>query len=728
MIDQSMRLLGFDSALGSNALQVESFSGEECLSGLFHFTVKLAAENDELDFAKLLGEPASLKIKLPDQTERIWHGIVGRFAQIGNEGNKNQYQAELLPWFWLLQHTQDSRIFQQLSVPDIVEKVFKARGFQDFRFSLSQSYAVREYCVQYRESDFAFVSRLLEEVGISYYFEHSQDKHTLVLVDANSAFKPCPVKDSVPYRPAAGTNQGDDIVSWMQSLTVIPAKLTLNAFNFEQTTNSLLASSPTVATQAKQSALDIYDYPATHLNQADGEAGAKLQMQVLESNQLRIDAAGDCRTLAAGYCFSLTDHYRAEYNADYLITRIRHQAVNNLPWQDASGHYDNAFVCQPKSLTVRPERVTAVPRIHGVQSAMVVGPQGEEIYTDKYGRVKLQMLWDRNSTKDDKSSCWVRVSHGWAGLNWGSMHIPRVGQEVLIEFIDGNPDQPIITGRVYNAQKMPPYDLPANKTQSGIKTRSTPNGTAENFNELRFEDKKGEEDVYFQAEKDFHRMVKNDDDLKVGHDQTIEIKNQRSQTIKEGNDSLLIEKGNLSTEIKEGDSTYTVTKGKHSVVVESDALLQLKSGNRTVQIDQGNDQHLVKTGNRSVEVSLGNDELLIKAGNQVTKINAGKSEMEAMQSIELKVGSNSIKIDTSGITIKGMAVHVEGTSSADVKAPSVSIKGQASASLACDGDTSISGLNVAVQGDIAATVKGNATAELSASGQTAVKGAIVMIN
>ncbi|MDQ8021125.1 MAG: type VI secretion system tip protein TssI/VgrG [Moraxellaceae bacterium] len=692
-IDDSKRLLAFTSPLGDDALLVERFSGEERVSGLFAFEVDLLSEQDSIDFGAVVGKPAAIRLKLADDSDRYLHGIIARFAQVGSEDLRYRYRAELRPWFWMLQHTSDCRIFQSLSVPDILEKIFKARGFNDFRKALSKSYSPRTYCVQYRESDFDFACRLMEEEGIYYFFEHAADKHTLVLADASSAVQACPVKSSLPYRPAAGMTEGDDVTDWLRSLTIVPNKVSLRDFNFEQPSTDLTASSATIAAKAKQSLLELYDYPGGHAQVANGEAYAKLQMEEWEARQARIEGRGDCRTLAAGYSFTLTQHFRADNNGDYLLLSVQHQAVNNLPWQNDDGSYQNRFVCQPKATVFRPPRVTPRPLMHGAQTATVVGPSGEEIYTDAHGRVKVQFHWDRVGTKNEQSSCWIRVSQGWSGVTWGAIHIPRVGQEVIVDFLEGDPDQPLITGHVYNAEKTPPYSLPANKTQSGIKSRSTPNGTAENFNELRFEDKKDNEDVFFHAEKDFHRVVKNDDDLKIGHDQTEEIKNNRTTTVKEGNDMLTVEKGDRSVTVSEGNFSHTVTKGAQTVTIEGDDACTVKTGKRTVTVetgddthqvktgkrvvlvDTGNDQKVVKTGNRTVEVSLGNDELTVKTGNQVTKVSVGSSTTEALGGIELKVGPNSVKIDSSGITIKGMNVKIEGQIQAEVKGAMAKVTG-----------------------------------------------------
>ena len=305
-------------------------------------------------------------------------------------------------------------------------------------------------------------------------------------------------------------------------------------------------------------------------------------------------------------------------------------------------HYENRFRCLPLEIPFRPARETPRPVVHGTQTAVVVGPPGEEIFTDKYGRIKVQFHWDRDGKNDADSSCWVRVATPWAGQQWGVIHIPRVGQEVVVAFEEGDPDRPIMVGSVYNAAMMPPYKLPDNKTQSGVKTRSTLKGGDKNFNELRFEDKKDSEDIYFHAEKDFHRVVEHDDDLKVGHDQTIEVKNDRTEKVKEGDEKVTIEKGN-----------------------------------RTIVVETGDDAHQIKKGNRDVQIDMGNDTLTIKMGNQTTKLNLGASSTEAMQSIELKVGQSSIKLDPTGVTIQGLMITITGQVQTQVSGLMTTISGSA---------------------------------------------------
>jgi type VI secretion system secreted protein VgrG len=296
--------------------------------------------------------------------------------------------------------------------------------------------------------------------------------------------------------------------------------------------------------------------------------------------------------------------------------------------------YQNSFTSIPASTNFRPSRITPKPMIHGIQTALVVGPSGEEIWTDKYGRVKVQFYWDREGKKDDKSSCWIRVGHPWSGKNWGAIHIPRIGQEVLVSHMEGDPDRPLITGMVYNAETMPPYGLPDNKTQSGIKTRSSKNGGSDNFNELRFEDKKDQEEVYFHAEKDFNRVVENNDSLKVGFDKKDD--------------------GNQSIEIFNNQDVKIGTS-------------QSKDGSQTIQIWK----------NRSTELKMGNDDLHLDMGNQTTKLDLGQSQTEAMQSIELKVGQSSIRLDQMGVTIKGMMITIEGQMMTEVKGMMTQVIGNA---------------------------------------------------
>ena len=334
--------------------------------------------------------------------------------------------------------------------------------------------------------------------------------------------------------------------------------------------------------------------------------------------------------------FELTEHERKDNNGQYFITQVSHLAIDATYRQEKtktgeSYKYENFFQAIPKKVPFRPLRVTPTPKVYGLQPALVVGKAGEEIWTDKYGRVKVQFFWDRIGKKNENSSCWVRVSQIWAGKNWGWVTIPRMGQEVLVDFLEGDPDQPIIVGRVYNADQTTPYTLPANQTQSGIKSRSSKQGGTEDFNEIRFEDKKGSEMVTVHAQKDMETTVENDDTQTIQRNRTIKVDGTHTETIK-GNTTIEITEGNLSTTLKKGNETRTLDMGNQDIT--------LKMGNQTTKLNMG---------------------------NQTTTISLGKSEHTAMQSIELKVGASSIKVDQMGVTIKGMMIKIEGTLMTEIK-------------------------------------------------------------
>jgi type VI secretion system secreted protein VgrG len=372
---------------------------------------------------------------------------------------------------------------------------------------------------------------------------------------------------------------------------------------------------------------EIYDYPGRYFEKGRGDGFTRKRMELSERDFELTEGESDCPGFYCGAKFTLSDHeVESEKGTEHALTQVTHLSHD---YTQVSGDadppiYRNSFVCMPADVVFRPDRPHHKPVVVGPQTAVVVGPSGEEIYTDEHGRVKVQFHWDREGKKDEKSSCWIRVSQPWAGRGWGGIFIPRIGMEVIVDFFEGDADRPIITGYVYNGENPVPYELPANKTQSGVKTRSSKGGGGSNFNELRFEDKKGEEQVYVHAEKNMDRVVENDDTLDVGNDQTIEIERHRTETV--------------------------------------------KTGNETVDVDQGN---------RTITLGQGNDKLHLKMGNHTTKIDLGKSEHEAMQSIELKVGQSSVKLDQSGVTIKGMQINIKGQMTTNVEGMMTTVKGSA---------------------------------------------------
>jgi type VI secretion system secreted protein VgrG len=636
--EQSTRHLVVTSSLGKDVLLMTGFKGDEEISRPFNYQLELLSEKPDIAAKDIVGKPIAWSLQPTDGTPRHFHGIVNRFSAGGLQlRSLRHYRADIVPWLWFLSRSANCRIFQNKSVPDIIKQVFADRGFSDYQVTLQGVYPKLDYCVQYRESDLDFVSRLMEEQGIFYFFQHSADKHLLMLADSKSAYKDCPQK-SVEYGLASSSLR--HVTEWEHQYSFRSGKWTQTDYNFETPSASLITDANTLVKLSGNDKFEIYDYPGRYGKTSDGKPITKVRMEAEEVEYDTVEATSSCSTFTPGGKFTLTKHDCASEKKGYVITAIRHEALDESLTVGGGGKqiYSNTFTCIPDTVTFRPQRLTPRPVVYGPQTAIVVGPKGEEIYTDKYGRVRVQFYWDRLGKKDENSSCWIRVSEGWAGKNWGIVFNPRIGQEVIVDFLEGDPDRPIITGRVYNAEQMPPYELPAQQTQSVLKTRSSKNGTPENFNELRFEDKKSSEEIYFHAEKDFNRVVENNDTLKVGSSkaddgsQTIEVWKDRTESVKTGNEKVTIEKGN-----------------------------------RDVIVQTGNDTHKIEKGNRAVSIEMGNDTLTIKMGNQTTKLDLGKSETEAMQSIELKVGQSSVKVDQTGVTIKGLMVKVEGQVQTEVK-------------------------------------------------------------
>jgi type VI secretion system secreted protein VgrG len=580
-------------ASGKNPLVLLQLTAHEEMSRPFEYVADLRSEQDDIDPNKLLGESMSVLVRLADGRKRYFNGLVSNFSYRGTEGGYSSYHAVLRPWFWFLRRTTNCRIFQEVTVRDVFEKVVKdTHGFSDFRLSLTENYKKREYCVQYRESDFDFLSRLLEEEGIFYFFEHEQSKHTMVLGDSYSAYKQiegsAETGADIPYRaPGESGVEMEHISEWHIRHELQSTTFALDDFDFTKPRVDLLKTS-TVARQHAKAEYEVYDYPGRYLEASDGEFTTKVRIEELQSNYKRLAGVGDHRGLSPGKLFNLIEypykdpagHPRASENAEYVLLKtdieVESAEIEQMR-EGAENRFVVNFVCLPSRDPYRPPRKTLKPVVHGPQTALVVGMSGEEIWTDKYGRVKLQFHWDREGKSDENSSCWVRVSQAWAGSNWGSIHIPRIGQEVVVSFLEGDPDRPLITGRVYNEDMMPPYPLPDNQTQSGLMSRSSKGGTADLFNEIRFEDKKGEEQIYFHAQKDFERIVENNDTMKVGSaeaeegSQTIEIWKDRKAEIKTGNDSLKVSAGERTVEaakkitLKVGGSTITIEPAKISL-------------------------------------------------------------------------------------------------------------------------------------------------------------------
>ncbi|HEX3395823.1 MAG TPA: type VI secretion system tip protein TssI/VgrG [Steroidobacteraceae bacterium] len=563
------RRINLHSVLAPDQLMLKDATIREELGRLSVMDLDLLSPNESLALDDLLGRGFSVELVLDGDKSRFFHGIVAECSQTGRLGRYARYSAKIVPWLWFLTRTSDCRIFQNKSVPDIIKSVFREHGTSDFEDSCG-SYSPRDYCVQYMETDFDFVSRLMEEEGIYYFFKHTQDKDTLVLCDSAGAHSATPGCESVPYYPPSDNvvREEDYIDHWQLSHSMQSGKLTHTDFDFIKPRTSLLAKADAAGTYPKGDA-EVFAYPGGYLTVGDGGKYAQRRLEALQQQHEHAVGSGNVRALAVGALFTLENYPRDDQNREYLVvSSVHHFGGTDYESGVAHGSADVtvSFDVIPSKQPYRSLLTTRRARVAGPQTAIVVGKAGEEIYTDQYGRVKVQFHWDRVGNRDENSSCWVRVSQAWAGKNWGSIHIPRIGQEVIVDFLEGDPDRPIITGRVYNAAEMPPYDLPANQTQSGIKSRSSKGGAPANFNEIRFEDKMGSEMLTIHAEKDKEVIVEHDETRTVGHDQMESVGHDRTRKV--GNDeTILIQRDRTMT--IDRDKTETVLRNKTMQIVNN---------------------------------------------------------------------------------------------------------------------------------------------------------------
>ena len=681
-ITQSQRMFALATAAGEDALLLRRLRLEEGISRAFH--VVLEAESERLDLAPtdLLGTGACVFVQLADGTRRPFHGLVTSFERRGRTARIGHYRLELRPTLWLLSRRTNCRIFQNLSVPQIVSEVLQNAGLRDFDLRLAATYPMRDYCVQYRETDHDFVLRLLEEEGIFFYFEHEASRHVLVLTDTPVNAPLCPGQDAFDYHALDdGTFGRDTVREFVVRDSIEAGAIALKDYSFLDPNNHLHVQ---VRGKAGNPNLELYDHhPGEYGVQAAGTRLAKLRMQEQEVAAVRALGRGDGRSFLSGHRFTLRAHPHPELDGkQFLLVAVHHEleqpsAFSTLGGEDTTT-YENSFECVPAELPYRAPNVTPRPHIGGPQTAVVTGPKGEEIHVDQFGRIKVRFHWDRLGKGDENSSCWVRVAQVWAGKQWGGLVHPRIGDEVIVEFLEGDPDRPIVTGSVYNARQMPPYALPANKTQSGFKTRSTPEGTPQNFNELRFEDKKGQEQVFLQAEKDLQFTIKNDRSGSVGHNESLTVGGNRTASVA-GNETVSVG----------GDRTASV------------------GGNETTQIG----------GNEALSVGSNSTEQV----GALKLIDAGAAVLiKAGTSITLQCGASTLHMNQAGfITLSGMVINIAAAVNANMAAPITNVVGAVMS-------TNTGAVNV-VTGGVVARVTG-AQVETLASGDNVVRGGKVKIN
>lgn len=517
--------------LGADLLTFTHLVGRDEISRCLAYTVGFVSSSPDIDPLKMLG--GAVSIEGESDPKRWFSGLVSEFRLTRIEDRLAYYEAAIRPWLWFLGNTTDCRIFQNMSVIEIVEEVFSKYSTAKFEKRLQGSYPPREYCVQYDETDLDFVQRLLEHEGILYFFEHDEGKHTLVLVDAMNKLKPAPGYEKVPYHFEGQGSRRDVeyITEWIPGSSVRPGAYVHTDYDFKKPGADLMTKSAQPFGH-KLAAGENYRQPGAHLEVGRGDSLAAIRREEIQAVHQRIAAVGTVRGLYSGCTFKLDGFPREDQNQEYLVVSAEYRLFDPGYRAHADVESENFKVIlgvAPTALAYRPPRITPRPIMRGPQTATVVGPSGEEIFTDKYARVKVQFHWDRLGKKDQNSSCFVRVSQTWAGSGWGFIQIPRIGQEVIVDFIEGDPDLPIITGRVYNASQMPPYGLPGSATQSGWKSDSSKGGGG--YNELMFEDKAGSELVNFQAQKDHNLLIKNDRTKLVQHDQSDRIDHDAKHSV-----------------------------------------------------------------------------------------------------------------------------------------------------------------------------------------------------
>ena len=612
---QDRRLLAIETSLGKDKLLLTSLVGEEAISELFFYEVDLLSTDHAIAAESLIGDKVKLVIRSDDDTSRVLHAMVAqwRSGTVIEQGLR-QYRARLVPWLWYLGHSTDCRIFQNQSVPDILEEVFNTFGFTDYQFALSRGdYPKLEFCVQYRETALNFVSRLMEETGIFYFFRHDNDRHVLVVADKNVSFTGRPDQQLV-YGPSTRRSH---VTLWEHNFEFRPGRWAQRDFNFETPSSDLTTNERTVLKLRNAQAFERYDYPGRYLEKGHGTQIARTLMQAEEAAHHAVRGASNYPTLDVGCRFTLTHHPCESETSAYVIRRVRHEATDNSHVGRVDPdpcRYDNSFEAMPYDVPFRPLRTTEKPFVHGPQTAMVVGPAGEPIHTDKYGRVRVQFHWDRYGKRDERSSCWIRVSHAWAGKGWGDVNLPHVGHEVIVSFLEGDPDRPMITGRVYNGENDKTMKMPDNKTQSGWKDHSG--------NEIMMEGKGGSEDIQVHAVKDMH--------VTVDHDRDDHVKNNRTYTV-DGTSTETIKK-NTSITITEGDYTHTVTAGTSTTTVK-----------------------------KTITVTSTTANILIQAATDITLL-VGASKLAMYQDGRIELSGKAIAITGSdAVNVSGMSIKEEAT-------------------------------------------------------------------
>ena len=645
---------------------------KEKMSTLTQITIEFLARNTDVQLKDFVGKIMTVHVQHEDFPDgRLFSGTCVSVEAMGMRDGDDHYVAQVRPWFWMLTLTRNTRVFQDKTVDQIIKEVFGDHSFADFKIKTSEKYQKREYCVQYRETDFDFLSRLMEEEGLYYFFDHTDAKEkneVLIIADGLKGHDNVKGGPALTFKPrdSGDSKTGQTISEWAAAQNVTRGKVSLTDYDFEKPSVRQMETTAIAKGAHSHKDYEFYDNSGHYRGETNlGKTRARVRVEADAIKHQVYRGAGDIRHFGTGFLFKLTEHPEDQNNIEYLITEALHvirdsdeMKDNDTSWfallpqnieipEEIRNDYSFTFGAVPKAQQYRAPFVTPWPEIPGIQIGEVVGASGKEIETDKYGRVKVLFRWDRHSKSDDTASCWIRVATQWSGKNYGLLSIPRIGQEVIVQFEDGDPDRPIVTGMMYNADTMPPYVDPAQPTRTGLMTRSSPKGKEDDYNALVMQDEKGKEYVHLQSQKDYQMVVKDSAQITIG-DKSVNV-SATGQTAEAGSLLQTVEQ-NVTEVVKKGDKTETIEKGSLTLTVEKDMTETLNSGNMTLDVKKGTIDIDAK-GNIDVD-----------SGQNIT--------MTAKTKITLKVGGNSIEISPTGVKIKG-------TTTVDVQALNTTVKGSA---------------------------------------------------
>ncbi|MBV9654292.1 MAG: type VI secretion system tip protein VgrG [Acetobacteraceae bacterium] len=611
--DQINASLSITTPLGPDVLHPIGLEAQEAISAPFIFTVRLVSERSAIDADSLLYLPVCITLHRPPASDRHFHGIVRHLAAIGLPARGHwSYVAEIVPRMWFMGQTADCRIFQGKSIKDILAVLFTENGVNDVAWKLYGDKPVREYVTQFNETDLNFATRLMEEAGYFYFFEHTATTHTLVVTDRNQAFAPL---DQPTHHVVHAGRNAEVLDGWHKLNTTAHGKITLLDYDPEKPSTLPRGQDSTALKTSGAGLRDVFNWPARTSKTEEAGGMARLRMEAAEAAAGLFQGTGFDQAFVPGGKFTISrDPFDGARDVEYFIQAVAHRAQDES-WLTggAEPSYSNSFTAAPSRVTWRQPLATPRPVMAGIHAAIVLGNSGEEIHSERLARVKIRFFWDHRSDAVADQACWVRVLQPWSGNSWGWQHLPRVGTEVAVGFMDGDPDNPVVVGCLYNGDMQPVFAVPGEQTKSGMRTRSSTQGGTSDFSEFSFDDKKGNELVFLHAQKDLTTEVENDQSLKVDHCRTVTV--QQDETVAIGNNQSIKVQANRTVEVTQGDDTLAVKAGNLKHTTLQDYAVKSDTGNVTV---------------------------------------------EALQSIVLKVGENSLKIDQMGVTINGMIVKVQG--------------------------------------------------------------------